>query len=275
MNRKFALIGYPLGHSLSPQIHSRLFKLDGKPFEYTLDEIPPESLADNFKKLRRLDGFNITIPHKIAIIPMCDRLDKTAERYGTINCIWNKDGEAIGYNTDVIGFTKSIAQLGTSLCGDVVILGCGGVGRMMALETLYSGGRLTLAVRKEDIEIAKGIKADGERLVSGASVRITTLDSLSGEFDLLVNATPVGMYPKVDSMPVSEEALGGVRHVFDAIYNPRRTKLLQTAEKLNIPASGGMAMLVLQAVAAHEIWDGAHYTDEDIKALISDMEELV
>lgn len=273
--RNFGLIGHPLGHSLSPQIHTRLFALDGKEADYKLYDIASESLKEQFGFLKTLNGFNITIPHKIAAIPLCDRLDDTAKRYMTINCVSRSNGEYVGYNTDVIGFTKSIESMGTSLSSNVALLGCGGVGRMMALETAYRGGKLTIAVRESDLDTANGVKADIEKITENALVTVTTLDKLDGEFDLMINATPVGMFPKTSAMPINADLLGNVKYLFDVIYNPRETLLMKEAQKRGVKALGGMAMLVLQAVAAHEIWDGAEYKTEDINAIIAEMEALV
>ena len=133
--RKFGILGHPLGHSLSPQIHSALFALDGEKVDYEMYDIAPEELHSKFDFLATLDGFNITIPHKVSIIDFCDRLDAGAQRYRSVNCIKVTKEEKVGYNTDVIGFTKSIAALGASLNSRVLLIGCGGVGRMMAIET--------------------------------------------------------------------------------------------------------------------------------------------
>ncbi len=122
--RKFCLIGHPLGHSLSPQIHTRLFELSGEKVEYTLEDIAPEELKEKFGFLSEFDGFNITIPHKVGIIDYCDELSEGAERYKSVNCV--KNGEKkVGYNTDCIGFTKSIELLGASLGSEVLLIGCG------------------------------------------------------------------------------------------------------------------------------------------------------
>lgn len=274
MERKFAIIGHPLGHSLSPQIHTRLFELAGMPFTYTLEDIPPEELENKRSFLDSLGGYNITIPHKIPIIKFCDRLDKGAERYGSVNCIMNGD-ETVGYNTDVIGFTKSIEQLGASLNSKVCLVGCGGVGRMMAIETAYEGGELTIAVREKDLPVAKGVADEIKQRISGAKVEVITLEQVGGGYDLMINCTPVGMFPKIDAMPVTAEALDSVKYLFDAVYNPRRTMLMNEAEKRGAKVMGGMAMLVLQAVAAHEIWDNSSYKTDDITALIEEMEKLV
>lgn len=268
--RKFGLIGHPLGHSLSPQIHARLFELSGETVDYQLYDISPEELKAKYDFLKTLDGFNITIPHKIAIMDFCGEIDETAQKYMTINCIKNDGGRYIGYNTDVLGFVKSVEAMGASLAGDTVLLGCGGVGRMMALETVYQGGALTIAVRPDDLPVAQALAAEiREKL--GKEIKVCLLSELSGSHDLIVNSTPVGMFPKIDAMPVSAEQIN-TKFLFDAVYNPRETLLMKSAKERGAVVSGGMAMLVLQAVAAHEIWNGAKYNKADIDRLISDME---
>ncbi len=275
MTENYALIGCPLGHSLSPQIHTRLFELAGIDFQYDLTEIKPEELKDRYTYLKSLKGFNITIPHKIAIIDFCDDLSEGAKRYGSVNCIKNENGKSTGYNTDVLGFVKSIEQMDASLNSKVCLLGCGGVGRMMAIESAYQGADLTIAVRTEDIPVAEGIKAEIEKQLPDNSVKVIHLSEAAGGFDLVVNATPVGMYPKTEFSPLNKEQLKNVSFFFDAIYNPTRTALSGYAEEMGAKTSTGMAMLVLQAVAAHEIWNGSEYKQSDIDTLIKDMEKLV
>lgn len=280
--RRFGLIGHPLGHSLSPQIHTRLFELSGEAVEYNLYDIAPEDLKGKFDFLAELDGFNITIPHKVDIIEYCDRLSEGAERYRSVNCLKN-GAEKVGYNTDVLGFTKSIEQLGASLCSKVLLIGCGGVGRMMAIETALEGGDLTVAALKSDLPLAENVEKEIRTRKPDAKFKIAVIGEkglcradLSDEnFDLLINACPMGMFPKVDRMPCLPEVLDNVKYVFDAIYNPKDTLLAKTAREKGAKAMTGMTMLVLQAVAAHEIWDNAHYNKEDIDKLISDMEALV
>ena len=281
--KNYALIGYPLGHSLSPQIHTRLLQLSGVEGGYEKLEIPPEELTGSFEKLSRLSGFNITIPHKVAIMDYCDRLDEGAKRYRSVNCVKNGE-EKVGYNTDVLGFTKSIEMLGASLSGKVLLIGCGGVGRMMAIETALSGGELTIAALESDRPLAEKVMAEIAEMKPDAKVNAVYIDgalspdNFGGEmpkFDLLINASPVGMYPKTDRMACTPEVLDNVSYVFDAVYNPKVTLLAKTAREKGAKAMTGMAMLVLQAAAAHEIWNNAHFEDSDLKKLISDMEELV
>lgn len=272
MKRRYALLGGTLKHTMSPPIHSRLFELRGRDFEYEIVEASEEKLADKAAYLNGLSGYNVTIPHKIGIIDYIDRLDKTAEKYNSVNCVDNKNGVLTGYNTDVDGFLRSLSANGGKLDGKVLLLGAGGVGRMMAIETCCAGGELTMAVLPDFISQAEIVKKDILKICPDAKVEIVTFDAIHGSFDVMINATPVGMYPKCDECVVSDEIISRTNFVFDAIYNPRETLLIKKAKSMGITAVGGMAMLVWQAVSAHEIWDGDSYTNEEVQAIIDEME---
>lgn len=269
---KYALLGYPLGHTMSPPIHKRLFELDGKPdAEYEVCEIPPEKLAEKSEYLNSLNGYNITIPYKVDIIKYLDELDESAKRYSSVNCVVNRNGKNIGYNTDCSGFLRSLEAGGAKLDGRVLQIGCGGVGRMMAIEAALHGADLTIVALPEFIAGAKEVAEEALKLNPAAKISVITHEEINGEFDLLMNASPVGMYPKTENCPVSEDVVKNCKCVFEVIYNPNVTKLMSIAEKHGIPAIGGMAMLVWQAAVAHEIWNGASYNDEDVEKIIAEM----
>ncbi len=276
MQRKYALLGGKLGHTLSPPIHQRLFELKGREFEYTLIESEPSELEGRKGELAALAGYNVTIPHKQAVIGFMDRLDDSAKRYGAVNCVDNKGGASVGYNTDCDGFLRSVRAEGGRLDGNVLLLGAGGVGRMMAIEVCLAGGRLTMAVLESFMEQTQKVREDILALVPNAQVRIVSIGNIPDEhFDTLINATPVGMYPKCDACAVTDEVIANADFVFDAIYNPKETLLIQKAKAMGKKAVGGMAMLVWQAVSAHEIWDGDSYTDEQVQAIIDEMYQKV
>lgn len=269
---KYALLGYPLGHTMSPPIHKRLFELDGRPdAEYEVCEIPPEQLDSKSEYLNSLDGYNITIPYKVDIISHLDELDESAKRYNSVNCVVNRNGKNIGFNTDCTGFLRSLEAGGAKLGGRVLQIGCGGVGRMMATEAALHGADLTIVVLPEFIAGAKEVAEEAAKLNPSAKINVITHDKISGEFDLLMNASPVGMFPKTDDCPVSEDVVKNCKYVFEVVYNPNVTKLMSIAEKNGIPAIGGMAMLVWQAAVAHEIWNGASYRDGDVEKIIAEM----
>lgn len=271
---KFALTGHPLGHSMSPLIHDRLFALSGFDAEpYQLLDIAPEDIPSSRDVFGEYLGMNVTIPHKQAVISLMDELGDSAKRYSSVNCIKNDNGRLIGYNTDCDGFLRSVELLPIS--GNVVVLGCGGVGRMMAIETALHGGALTLAVLPDDIKKAQILMAEILEKCSGASVKIADISALDGSYDLLVNATPVGMFPKTNACAVSDKVIENSLSFFDAVYNPTETLLMKKARALGKTAVGGASMLVYQAVKAHEIWYGGSFSTEDISEIILEVENEV
>lgn len=274
--KHYGLLGFPLRHTMSPPIHQRLFELEGvSDFDYTLKEYSPEELSEKISDVLALDGFNITIPHKVEIIKYIDELADSAKRYNSVNCVVKKDSRYIGYNTDCDGFLRSIEAAGGKLDGTVLQCGCGGVGRMIAIECVRHGAKLTVSVPEGFEDTVEPVKEYARANGFSDDIKVVHPSEIEGKFDTLINASPVGMFPKVENCPVTEDIIANCGFVFDVIYNPERTKLMQTAEKHGIKTCGGMAMLVWQAVVAHEIWSGANYSDSDIAKLISDMHKLM
>lgn len=270
---QYTLIGHPLGHSMSPFIHKKLFAMSGRKANYTLTDIAPESLASREPFLRGMQGFNITIPHKMAIIPMVDALDDSAKRYQSVNCVHNQDGRLVGYNTDCDGFTLSVQDY--PMDGKVLLIGCGGVGRMIATEALRAGADLTIGIIPQDQALVEAFLAETKAAMPTAKVRYAYTTDIDEPFDVLINASPVGMYPKVDACPVPDKLIDQADYFFDVIYNPTKTLLVRKALERGKVAKGGAAMLVLQAVRAHEIWYGAHFTAEQIMSIITEMEAQI
>lgn len=267
--RKFAVIGHPIGHTMSPFIHKRLFELSQTEGEYSVFDIAPEELGAKINMLKELDGYNITIPHKQAIIPYLDSLDKKAELYGSVNTV--KNGEVSeGFTTDPDGFVLALKAAGIPLGGNVVILGSGGVARTFAYEAAIAGCNTTIAVRPDDLPAAAELAGEIKVNIQSAYISTSLISRLNGEFDLLVNATPVGMYPNTDAMAATPQILEKCANVFDAVYNPLNTKLLNAAKANGSKTLGGMSMLVWQAVRAHEIWDNVSYNPDDIAQLVED-----
>ena len=220
--KKYGLLGYPLKHTMSPPIHKRLFELEGvSDFSYELMEIPEETLKTEVDRCLNLDGFNITIPHKVNIIGYIDELADSANRYNSVNCVKNDNGKHIGYNTDCDGFLRSIRAAGGNISGNVLQCGCGGVGRMIAIECIREGARLTVSVPEGFENTVDPVKKYAADNVFSPDIKVVHPEETAslGSFDTLINASPVGMFPKVDACPVSEETIKKCGFVFDVIYN--------------------------------------------------------
>ncbi len=272
---KYTLIGHPLGHSMSPMIHEGLFRLKGKDCPYDLTDIAPENLSSKADFLRSLSGFNITIPHKVAVIDLIDEMAESAERYNSVNCVSNQNGKLVGYNTDCDGFLLSVNSLNMPLDKNVLLIGCGGVGRMIAVETVRHGGKLTVAHIPEALEMAENLKSELMEKYPDTTVKTVNMNEISGKFDMLINASPVGMYPKTENCPVSDEIISNCGCVFDVVYNPVETLLVKKFKEQGKPALGGTAMLVYQAVKAHEIWNNDFYTNDEVNSIIKAVEEKI
>lgn len=272
MNTKhYAVIGHPIGHTMSPFIHKRLFELSGIDADYGIIDIAPENLATVYaEKLKKLDGYNITIPHKQNIIPLLDEIDDKDKMYGSVNTVLNRDGIAKGFTTDPDGFIKAIEAAGIKLEGRIMILGCGGVARTMAYEIALRGLEFEFAVRRADVGAAGLLCLDITKKIPDAKVSFGLIDQIIGNVDVLINATPIGMYPNCDDQPIHNCAIGRCKSVFDAVYNPLETVLVKRARANGSIAEGGMSMLVWQAVVSHQHWDGSQFDKADIDKLCID-----
>lgn len=266
--KRFGLTGNPLGHSLSPFIHKELLMPRGITADYGLYEAEESGLGTLFSDtLSALDGFNVTIPHKTNIIPLLDKLSPKAELFGSVNTVLIDGEESTGYNTDCTGFLRSLDSAGLELGGKVLILGSGGVARTFAFESALANSDVTLAVRASGLEKAQRLKDEiNERL--SLSVGIITLDSVNGAYDLIINATPVGMSPDTEHSPLKKEAVIRSAAAFDAIYNPRETMFLKYAREGGLKCVNGLPMLVWQAAAAEEIWNGIRFEKSEIERVI-------
>lgn len=259
---------------MSPFIHRRLFAAAGREADYSARQIPPEQLPAVLPDLlEHAAGINVTIPYKQDVIPFMTALRGRAELYRSVNTIHVRPEGIYGYNTDADGFLCALEGGHVPLQGRVVILGCGGVGRTFACEAALAGCEIVNAVRAGSLPHAEELQRFVAAIAPSAPYRLTTLEALDEEaqlIDLLINATPVGMYPHSDGMPVSDRVLARTAAVFDSVYNPADTRLLQRARAHGAVTVGGMPMLVWQAAAAHTLWYGAQFDRPIIDRLIED-----
>lgn len=256
---RFAVLGESLAHTWSPQIHNSLFAAAGLDAVYLPITVPGDKLPSAVDVLRScFAGFNVTIPFKERIIPLLDGVDDAVRACGAVNTVENRDGHLIGHITDGLGMLRAIEEGGVSTRDiGVLILGGGGAARVAGYEFLERGCRVTFAVRsvEKGLALARAL-ADTQR-DGMARLRVCPLGDVPETYDLLVNCTPVGIYPKTDACPVCRDVIARCGAVFDAVYNPRRTQLIQCAMQLGIPAVEGLGMLYYQAVEAERFWLGA------------------
>ena len=252
--RKFALIGHPLGHSLSPEIHAAIMEEAGLRGTYALLDIAPEELPARMPELlRAYDGFNATIPHKKAVIPLLSGLSEAAKRCGAVNTVCG----GRGYNTDTVGFRSA----GMPLEGArVVLLGTGGVSSMMAAESIAAGAAAIVVASRERAtgeSFVAGLRAafPGSRCALSAAATEEEKNAAVAEATVLLNGSPVGMWPNAGGIPVDPAALHPGLSVFDPVYCPTPSRLVLNARKAGARAVGGLAMLVHQAVEAQKIWN--------------------
>jgi shikimate dehydrogenase len=244
-------------------MHNAAYEELGLDFVYVSFRVIKERLAEAVAGLRALNvrGFNVTMPHKVSIIPMLDKLDPLAEKIGAVNTVVNDDGVLTGHNTDGLGVLNALLEKKVDPEGKkVVIIGAGGASRAISYVLARRGARLTILNRKQELDWAENIAASVHKDL-GADVKAMELGfkqlktALAGA-DILVHATNVGMSPDAANSLVPAELFKSSLTVFDVIYSPLKTKLLREAEAAGCRIFSGVDMLVGQGVLCFKYWTG-------------------
>ena len=261
--QNLGIMGWPVEHSLSPAMQNAALNAAGLDYAYIALPVAPEQLPIAVDGLRAMGfrGWNVTIPHKTAILSLLDEVTEDARIIGAVNTVVN-DGETLtGYNTDAVGFQKGLEGLGFPENGHAVLLGAGGGARAVLWSLCKTGaGRISIGVRNP--EKAEQTAAGFRPHAGNTSIEPLRWDSTAfcealKTADLLVNTTPIGMYPSTDAMPpVDLRLLPSGAPVYDIIYTPSKTRLLREAEKLGHPIRNGEAMLTGQGAEAFRLWTG-------------------
>ena len=263
-----ALTGYPLGHSLSPIIHQSALDACGLHGSYALRPVSPDQaingLANLVQEMRdgRLDGLNVTIPHKQAIFHLCDHLTPAAQAIGAANLIFRSDGAIWGDNSDAPGFLAALSPMEERWPKQgrtAVVLGAGGSARAVIFALASTGWQVRVAARRQ--EQAQGLIHEFSTGLPQAHLSTCGLEPQDfmgfEDAQLVVNTTPLGMSPKIDGCPWPETLRLPVQPVYyDLVYNPRQTRLLDRASSAGAQTIGGITMLVEQAAIAFERWIG-------------------
>lgn len=264
------LIGYPLGHSLSPKIHTAALKTCELEGDYSLFPIHPDDkqgLQDLLTRVRsgEITGLNVTIPHKQNVIEFMDELTPTAKAIGAVNTIYLRDDKLIGENTDAPGFLADIKRAfdfsAFSLQPSALVFGAGGSARAVVYALLNDGWKVTISARRieQAEQLAKSFSNYPLSIIHSSNFPTFNFQT----FQLIVNTTPVGMTPNIDNSPLPENlSLPSNIFIYDLVYNPRETKLVKDVHSQGIQATTGLGMLIEQAALAFEIWTGKNPSRE-------------
>ena len=255
--KRFAVIGDPIAHTLSPNLHQEVYRQLELDASFEQIHVTPNSL-DSFINSNKLDGFNVTIPHKLSIIPFLKGLDEAAKTIGAVNCVHNGKG----YNTDWIGFLKAMELNGVDLNGkDCTILGAGGAARAIAYGLVQAD--------VNSILISNRTQTKADQLLDWINSIFPT-NFQSKNSDIIINCTPLGMWPDTESMPEVEIQNGQI--LADTIYNPLETTWLKAGKTKGAKTIDGLDMFIAQGLASADIWFGKKISEkiklEDIKKVL-------
>lgn len=248
-----AVIGDPVRHSISPAIHNAAFRACGLDWVFVAFEVPEIEVASALDGVRALGiaGLSVTMPHKAAVAKLVDRLTDEAAMLGAVNCVFRDGDQLVGDNTDGDGFIRSLmADTGFDPCGATcAVIGAGGAGRAVVAALARAGATLVSVINRS------ADRAAAASHLAGSVGSVSPPDEL-GKFDLVVNATPVGMGRGSELLPVGADFLHGGQVVVDLIYDPRETHFLRLARERGAVTANGLGMLVGQAAVSFERWTG-------------------
>ncbi len=277
--KHYAIIGHPIAHSLSPLMHNRAFEILGRKARYDAHDILPEELSTTVARLTEegIAGFNVTIPHKHAILSSLATIDEAAQQIGAVNTVVNRDGLLFGTNTDAYGVFQSLAPFADRIRqANVLMIGAGGSARAVLFSLLkdFAPSEITIATRT--IAKAEALALHFQPLAPGIPIRTFTaskdvLNTLIGSATLVINTSPVGMAPHDTASPLPAGI--GIRPdqvVFDLIYTPLQTTLLRDAAAAGATAIGGLEMLLHQGARSFEIWTGERMPLDQIRPLVTE-----
>ncbi len=270
MEKVYGVIGSPIAHSMSPEMHNDLFSFYQMNARYHAFHVKPENLADAIKGFRAIgiSGFNVTIPHKIEIIDLLDEVCEIAANIGAVNTVVNEDGKLVGYNTDGLGFVTSLRKKVDHLENSrVLIIGAGGAARGIYI-TLAAEGVKNIDITNRTHEKAEELISTCKFSAVSNSLSIEQAEKDLANYDIIVNTTSIGMHPEIDAIPINLTYLSPNAVVSDIIYNPLKTKLLREAEQKRATIDNGVGMFVYQGALAFEKWTGIFPDTTRMEAIV-------
>ncbi|PMC39703.1 shikimate dehydrogenase [Bacillus sp. UMB0899] len=273
MGKLYGLIGCPVEHSMSPAIHNDAFREKNLDNYYHAFHVETEKLEESVQALKLLGvrGFNVTIPHKISIIPFLDELHETAKIAGAVNTVVNENGRLVGHNTDGNGYIESLKEMLNKPISDhkILIIGAGGAARGIYFALTHQGC--------QEIDICNRTISKAEELINecpfsnnSKALNIQEAEIDIEKYDIIIQTTAVGLHPHVDQKPLSLKNAKKSAIVSDIIYNPIYTALLKEAKELGLTVHTGVGMFVYQAALAFELWTKQAPSIEKMTKIVND-----
>jgi shikimate dehydrogenase len=273
--KHFAIIGHPIGHSLSPLMHNTGFAELGIDAHYDAIDVAPENLSDLLKRFRNegITGFNVTVPHKQTVMPFLDEISDEAKAIGAVNTVHQKNGRLYGYNTDVFGVQKSLEPYRKKINGNTcLVFGAGGGARSVLFVLTHHCKPKKIYIASRTVEKSESLANDFQTPETKIKILPTDAAQLKAAIDecvLIVNSTPLGMFPNVNVSPLPGNIIFHQRHiVFDLIYRPLQTLLLHQASEANATTIDGLEMLIQQGAAAFKIWTGQDFPCPAVQSIL-------
>ncbi len=257
MSKSFAVIGDPIDHSLSPNIHSAAFREMGLDSSYIAYRIPKGELEEGIEGLKKIkiDGFNITIPHKVEMMKYLDKIDESCSLIGAVNTVTNTDGILKGYNTDMDGFLEPLKKKKLNIANtNVLLLGAGGAARAIVAGFAKEKAK-SITIANRTLRNAENLAEFADKIgLNANAVKIEEIKDTVKNFDVIVNATSVGL--RDEPSVISLEGINEKTIVYDIVYMPINTDFIKKAKEKNAIIIYGYEMLLGQAARAFEIWHG-------------------
>ncbi|WP_061086601.1 MULTISPECIES: shikimate dehydrogenase [Heyndrickxia] len=271
MRDLYGVIGDPIAHSLSPAMHNEAFRALGIDADYHAFHVTPENLeaAVNGMKAIGVAGFNVTIPHKQAIMPYLDEIDLLAETIGAVNTVVRTPHGWAGYNTDGPGFMQALKEeSGRVISGEkVLVIGAGGAARAIYY-TLCREGAVTVDLCNRTVKKAEEMRDESPFPCPSKVLTLKEAEEQLGEYTLIVQTTSIGMHPDTEAQPLSVRHLKPGAFVSDIIYNPFETKFLNEAKKRGARVQNGLGMFIYQGAIAFEKWTGVKPDTRKMKNVV-------
>ncbi len=271
--RLLGVIGHPIQHSLSPDMHNAVFKKLNLNCSYSAYDVTSEKLESFLEECieKRFGGLNVTTPHKVDVIKYLDSVDENARRINAVNTIKFNEKIKIGYNTDGVGCINALREEGEKIKGKrILVLGAGGAARAITFQCALEGAEIIISnrTRENAINLSKEIREKLGRRVLVVNYSEKSIKDIMPQTDILINTTTVGMHPKANRSPITADTLRKEVTVMDIVYNPVETLLLKTAKRKGCKTIDGVGMLAHQGAESLKIW-------LNLKAPVDEMKKTV